>query len=207
MSLLPLYTYRYITYNNTNTVGDHTSALTYSNNTSLCTRAWKWSKQPASPAIAYPRNLISEHHKCFLQFEAFPISSQSSRLPTHFLLLDGLQRRANVWKSATEMVSVYIYVVCAQRRRKSVWKEQWIFTQCLPASRLHRKQARNVSGPMNVPFLLYWFPWCFALRVLRVLCVCVWVWRWLIKYSPLLHINNAVMLLYKKMCLQTVCPY
>lgn len=41
-------------------------------------------KEPASQSIAYPRNLISEHHKCFLQFEAFPISAQSCCLPIHW---------------------------------------------------------------------------------------------------------------------------
>lgn len=41
-------------------------------------------KEPTSQSVAYPRNLISEHCKCFLQFEAFPISAQSYCLPIHW---------------------------------------------------------------------------------------------------------------------------
>lgn len=68
-------------------------------------------KEPASPSVACSRNLISEHHKCFLQFEAFPISAQPYCLPctlaNHFLLLDALQKKAHT-ERGNQMVSMHI---------------------------------------------------------------------------------------------------
>lgn len=83
-------------------------------------------KELSSQTTAYPRNLISGQQKCFLQFEAFPVSSQSVGLPVHrqitfWLLLSRLQQQAAVWKWATEMLSRCISMVSAE----SVWK--WTF--------------------------------------------------------------------------------
>ena len=88
-------------------------------------------KEPASHTAAYPRNLISEHHKCFLHFEAFPISAQSYCLQNHFLLLDALQHRGSaVWK--LDGISAHFCAQRIQAEERVCGSERLIFTQWLP---------------------------------------------------------------------------
>ena len=90
-------------------------------------------KKPASQRIAYPRNLISEHRKCFLQFEAFPISAQSYCLPIHrqitfYCWTTSNNRLPCVEISHRDGISPHFH-----GQRKSVWNEHLYLPSDFPS--------------------------------------------------------------------------
>lgn len=165
-------------------------------------------KEPVSQNAAYPRNLISEHHKCFLQFEEFPISVQSHCLPTLFIVGQSPKTGSAVRK--LDGIAPYLYGQHVEAEENCVKMNIWYLHSDFPirgcwwilhalceflqpaftggvkkkssslSKKKRRKQTFSGQWICLIPVLILWVFLVLCLALL-VLCVCMHVhvvWLW-----------------------------